>query len=68
MNIKKAMTSRNPTKTPLRKKYQVRLEYNTVWADDNGNLHFREDIYGHDKRQLQRLYQVSSRANLVASR
>jgi murein L,D-transpeptidase YcbB/YkuD len=66
--IKKAMTSRNPTKTPLRKQYPVRLEYNTVWADDQGNLHFREDIYGHDKRQLQRLHQVSSAANLVASR
>jgi len=68
MNIKKAMTSRNPTKTPLRKQYQVRLEYNTVWADDKGDLHFREDIYGHDKRQLQRLCQASGATNLVASR
>jgi murein L,D-transpeptidase YcbB/YkuD len=67
-NIKRAMTSGNPTKIPLRKKYQVQLEYNTVWVDDKGNLNFREDIYGHDKRQLQRLNQVSGSVNLVASR
>jgi L,D-transpeptidase YcbB len=67
-NIKKAMISGNPTKIPLRKKYQVQLEYNTVWVDDNGNLNFREDIYGHDKRQLQRLSMVSSAVNLVAVR
>jgi L,D-transpeptidase YcbB len=67
-NIRKAMTSGNPTKIPLRKKYQVQLEYNTVWVDDKGDLNFREDIYGHDKRQLQRLNQMSSAVNLVAVR
>ena len=53
--IQKVMRSNNPTKLPLNKYYQVYLEYNTVWVDDNGQINFREDIYGHDKRQLQQL-------------
>jgi L,D-transpeptidase YcbB len=67
-NIETAMTSGKPTKIALRKKYQVNLEYNTVWVDDDGNLQFREDIYGHDKMQLERLYPVSNPSNLIASR
>jgi L,D-transpeptidase YcbB len=67
-NIETAMSSGKPTKIVLKKQYQVHLEYNTVWADDEGNLHFRDDIYGHDKRQLQRLYPVSGTANLIAAR
>lgn len=67
-SIKKAMTSGKPTKIPLRKQYQVHLEYRTVWVDDQGNLHFGEDIYGHDKRQLQQLTQLSTTENLVALR
>jgi L,D-transpeptidase YcbB len=67
-SIKKAMTSGKPTKIEMNKKYQVNLEYNTVWVDDNGNLNFGEDIYGHDKRHLQRLNQLNTISNLVASR
>ncbi|MBT1695972.1 L,D-transpeptidase family protein [Fulvivirgaceae bacterium PWU4] len=67
-SIKKAMTSGKPTKIQLRKQYEVHLEYRTVWVDDQGNLHFGEDIYGHDKRQLQSLTRVGSTENLVASR
>lgn len=67
-NIKKAMVSRKPTKVALTNQYEVHLEYNTVWADDDGNLNFREDIYGHDKRQLQQLNQINAPANLIASR
>jgi murein L,D-transpeptidase YcbB/YkuD len=27
---------------------KVYLDYWTVWTEDNGTVHFREDIYGHD--------------------
>jgi murein L,D-transpeptidase YcbB/YkuD len=56
--INKAMVSSKPTQIALKKHYQVYLLYNTVWVDDNGEVNFREDIYGHDKRQLQQLKPV----------
>lgn len=34
----------------LPKQMQVYLVYFTSWVDDEGNLHFRDDIYGHDKK------------------
>ncbi len=33
----------------LPKKVQVYLVYFTAWVDDAGELHFRPDLYGHDK-------------------
>ncbi|WP_092098056.1 L,D-transpeptidase family protein [Pontibacter chinhatensis] len=33
----------------LPKKIQVYLVYFTSWVDAEGNVHFREDLYGHDK-------------------
>ncbi|GAB3294674.1 L,D-transpeptidase family protein [Hymenobacter tenuis] len=33
----------------LPEKLPVYLVYFTTWADENGKLHFRDDIYGHDK-------------------
>jgi murein L,D-transpeptidase YcbB/YkuD len=67
-NIRKAMVSRNPTKISMKKQYEVHLEYNTVWADEDGNLNFREDIYGHDGRQMKRIELVSNEANSLALR
>ncbi|MES2732102.1 MAG: L,D-transpeptidase family protein [Bacteroidota bacterium] len=32
----------------LKKKIPVFLAYFTTWQDSAGNLHFREDLYGHD--------------------
>lgn len=34
----------------LPKKVQVYLVYFTSWVDENGDVHFRDDIYGHDKK------------------
>ena len=58
-------TTTNRPKVVLKKKYSARLEYRTVWVDDNGYLHFGEDIYWHDKRQLERLDQISSMNEVV---
>jgi murein L,D-transpeptidase YcbB/YkuD len=54
-SIQKAMKSSKPAKVVLKKRYAVHLEYQTAWVDDKGVVNFREDIYGHDKRQLQQL-------------
>lgn len=34
---------------PLKEKLPVYLVYFTAWADPSGHVHFRDDIYGHDK-------------------
>jgi len=60
--IEKAMKSSTPTKVLLKKQYPVFLEYKTVWIDGNDQVNFREDIYGHDKRQLQQMHQQTAEA------
>ena len=37
----------------LPKRVQVYIVYFTSWVDNDGNVHFREDLYGHDKRLKQ---------------
>lgn len=34
----------------------VFVTYNTCWVDDNGVLHFRNDVYGHDNILARELY------------
>jgi murein L,D-transpeptidase YcbB/YkuD len=50
--INKAMNSDQSATLSLKKSYRVQLEYYTAWVDENGQVNFREDIYGHDKFQL----------------
>lgn len=50
--IEEAMKGIESKTVNLKKKYHVQIEYRTVWVDDEGLLHFREDLYGYDKRQL----------------
>lgn len=50
--IKESMGKEDPVTVYLKKKYHVEIEYRTVWVDEDGLLHFRDDVYGHDKRQL----------------
>jgi L,D-transpeptidase YcbB len=40
----------------LPKRVQVYLVYFTSWVDDKGNVHFREDLYGHDKKLKQEYF------------
>ncbi|MDQ4140478.1 MAG: L,D-transpeptidase family protein [Bacteroidota bacterium] len=39
----------------LPEKIPVYIVYFTSWVDDNGRIHFRDDIYGHDK-ELEKEY------------
>jgi L,D-transpeptidase YcbB len=50
--IKEAMRSPDPLKVDLEETYPVYILYRTVWVDDEGLVHFRKDIYGHDSRHL----------------
>jgi len=31
----------------------VHIVYFTTWVDDDGGIHFQQDVYGYDARQLQ---------------
>ena len=53
--IREAMESGEPLQVDLQKPYPVYIVYRTVWVDDDDQINFREDIYGHDKRHLARL-------------
>lgn len=37
----------------------VYITYNTAWVDENGKLNFRNDIYGHDKETMERMFKKS---------
>jgi L,D-transpeptidase YcbB len=50
--IQEAMQELEPKTVKLAKQFPVQIEYRTVWVDENDLLNFREDIYGHDQRQL----------------
>ncbi|MCC9137377.1 murein L,D-transpeptidase [Pontibacter silvestris] len=40
----------------LPKNVQVYIVYFTTWVDEDGNLNFREDLYGHDKKLEQEYF------------
>ena len=53
--ITKAMNDSLPSTIHLKRYYEVHIEYQTAWVDEQGKLNFREDIYGHDRVQLKQL-------------
>ena len=56
--ISEAMQKEEPVNVPLKKKYPVQIEYRTVWVDDDGLVHFREDLYDHDQRHITMLKKI----------
>ncbi|MCX2739333.1 L,D-transpeptidase family protein [Pontibacter anaerobius] len=54
--IRETMNGGEEKWVTLPKKMQVYLVYFTSWVDDQGNVHFREDLYGHDKKLKQEYF------------
>lgn len=61
--IRKTVDENNTAAIHLKQHYNVYVEYRTAWVDENGDVNFREDIYGHDKIQLKQLYPAEKASN-----
>jgi murein L,D-transpeptidase YcbB/YkuD len=62
--IVQAMRAGTERHVKLAAKIPVHIVYFTAWVDDNGGLHFQDDVYGYDARQAQ----VAARQSQVAAR
>lgn len=51
--INKQMFSGTASTVVLKKDYPVHIQYYTAWVSEDGRVNFRDDIYGHDRMQLQ---------------
>jgi murein L,D-transpeptidase YcbB/YkuD len=47
--IEEAMHAKNEQWVVLKEKVPVYIVYFTSWVDDNGDVHFLHDLYGHDE-------------------
>ena len=55
--IDNAMNQKKEKWVELENHVPVFIAYFTSWVDDEGLLHFREDIYGHDQRMEKHLFE-----------
>ena len=51
-SIIKLVTTGKTFVRKLKKPYKIYTTYQTAWADENGTLYFRKDLYGLDKNYL----------------
>jgi murein L,D-transpeptidase YcbB/YkuD len=54
--ISEAMDSGTEKFVKLKKPVPVIITYYTAWVDDNGQLNFRDDIYTHDQKLVQKMF------------
>ncbi len=54
--IDSAMNSGKEKFVKLKTPVPVLITYYTAWVDDNGLLHFADDIYGHDKNVMEKMF------------
>lgn len=57
--IARAMEAGDPVQVNLEKIYPVYIVYRTAWVDDNDQVFFFKDIYGHDQRHLDSLQKTT---------
>ncbi|RAU83322.1 L,D-transpeptidase family protein [Pontibacter arcticus] len=55
-SIRETMNGGEEKWITLPKQVQVYLVYFTSWVDENGDIHFREDLYKHDKKLEQEYF------------
>ena len=58
--IEEAMVTGVEKHIALATKVPVHIVYFTAWTDTQGGLHFRDDIYGYDAKQLRRVPSTST--------
>jgi murein L,D-transpeptidase YcbB/YkuD len=56
IKIKNAMQSGKEKYVNVKETVPVYIGYFTAWVDRQGNLNFRDDIYGHDQKMAQQLF------------
>jgi murein L,D-transpeptidase YcbB/YkuD len=59
-SITDAMNSGNEKWVALNEPVPVYITYFTAWVGDLGELNFREDIYGHDRKLARHLFESPS--------
>src|SRR5262249_22262912 len=52
-----AMHAGNERTVRLKNPIPVFITYYTAWVDDDGKVNFREDIYKHDKKMMDRAFE-----------
>lgn len=55
-SIQKAMDLPKEKQVKLKRTVPVFIGYFTAWVDSQGRLNFRDDVYGHDKKMIERLF------------
>ena len=55
-SIDSAMNTGKEKYVKLKKAVPVLITYYTAWVDDDGLLHFADDIYGHDKEVMEKMF------------
>lgn len=54
--IASAMNGNKEQTVEIKKPVAVSISYYTAWADEKGRLNFRKDIYGYDKKTMERMF------------
>jgi len=55
-SIDSAMNSEKEKFVKIKTPVPVLITYYTAWVDDDGLLHFADDIYGHDKAMIEKMF------------
>lgn len=66
--INEAMNSGTEKYVKLKNPIPVVITYYTAWVGDDGQLNFRDDIYGHDARLAQKMFKDGGDGSLMATR
>jgi murein L,D-transpeptidase YcbB/YkuD len=63
--IRQAMYGGRETTVQLKETRPVRIGYFTAWVDGEGQLNFRDDVYGRDEKLARELFLATDSAGAV---